>query len=221
MGKTILRSSAFIIALFVVAAVLLVVGTVGAVQAAPRTQSNDYGAQVQLNSVEVAVVENGAAAGDGLLADVLDRAGDKTLKIGKEYDEKLAVQNTGDTPEYVRATVVRYWTDENGKAVDLDPSLIKLNFVESDSWSIDAEASTPERVVLYYSDLLAAGDTTPAFVDKVSIDNKIMYEVTRAADQADYDYEGVQFHVEVTADAVQDHNGDAAMTSAWGRTNKG
>ena len=216
MGKTILRSPAFTIALFVLAAVLLVGGTVGAVQAAPSTQSNDYGAQVQLSSVHTAVVENGSPAGDKLLGGLVKDG--ESFVIGKEYDETLAVQNTGSTPEYVRATVLRYWTDENGKAVDLDPSLIKLSVVDGSGWSIDNEASTPERTVLYYSGLLQPGDTTSPFVEKLSIDTKVMYEVTRVAELAEYDYEGVQFHVEVTADAVQDHNGNAAMTSAWGRT---
>ena len=32
-----------------------------------------------------------------------------------------------------------------------------------------------------------------------------------------YDYDGVQFCLEVTADAVQDHNAQAAILSAWGR----
>ena len=220
MNKTILRSPAFTIALFVVAAALLLVGTIGAVRAVPRTESNEYGAQVQMSDVHTAISENGGAvSGDALLGDMLSRAGDTTLKIGKEYDEVLAVTNTGSTDEYVRVTVLRYWTDGNGKAVDLDPSLIKLNFVEG-AWSIDAAASTPERTVLYYSSVLGAGGTTSAFVDKLTIDNAVVSSVTTLADGTnEFDYENVQFHVQVTADAVQTHNAEAAMTSAWGRTN--
>ena len=217
MGKTILRSPIFTAVLFVVAAVLLVGGTMGAVQAAPRTQSNDFNAQVQLSSVDTAVVENGSVVeGDALLKNLIGK--DPSFKIGKEYDEALAVQNVGSTDQYVRATVLRYWTDGK-KRVDLDPSLIKLHFVESGGWSIDQDASTDERTVLYYSSMLAAGGTSPVFVDKLSIDPKVLKSATESAGDVEYDYEGLEFHVEVTADAVQTHNADAAKTSAWGKTN--
>lgn len=218
MGKTILRSPIFTAVLFVVAAVLLLGGTIGAVQAAPRTQSNDITAEMELSSVHTAISENGkVVAGDQLLQDLLGT--DTSFKIGKEYEEKLAVQNTGSTPEYVRATVRVYWTDGEGKQLDLNPSLIKLHFVEGGGWSIDPDASTDERTVLYYSSLVAAGETTPAFVDTISVDSKVLTAVTELQDGTEYDYENMQFNVEVTADAVQDHNGEAAMTSAWGRTN--
>lgn len=218
MGKTILRSPIFTAALFVLAAVLLLGGTVGAIQAAPRTQSNDFNAQVQLSSVDTAVVENGAVVeGDALLKNLVGQG--ETFKIGKEYDEQLAVQNMGSTDQYVRATVLRYWTDSKGKAVDLDPSLIKLHFVEGGGWSIDQDATTDERTVLYYSNTLAAGDASPVFVDKLSIDPKVLKSATELADGVEYDYEGLEFHVEVTADAVQTHNADAAKTSAWGHVN--
>ena len=32
-----------------------------------------------------------------------------------------------------------------------------------------------------------------------------------------YDYNGVQFRVKAKVDAVQDHNGEDAIWSAWGR----
>lgn len=32
-----------------------------------------------------------------------------------------------------------------------------------------------------------------------------------------YDYDGKQFRVEVEVDAVQDHNAEEAILSAWGR----
>lgn len=212
MGKTILRSPIFTAALFVLAAALLLGGTVGAIQAAPRTQSNDFNAQVQLSSVDTAVVENGAVVeGEQLLNNLKGDA----IRIGKEYDEVLAVKNTGSTGQYVRATVLRYWTDDKGKAVDLDPSLIKMDFVVGEGWTIDEAASTPERTVLYYGPELGAGDTTSPIADKLAIDTKVFKSVTNT----EYDYEGVQFHVEVTADAVQAHNADKAKISAWGHAN--
>ena len=220
MNKTILRSPVFTVVLFVLAAALLLIGTIGAVQAAPRTESNEYGAQVQLSDVHAAVAENGAVvSGDSLLKDLLSRAGDKTFVYGKHYDEVLAVRNTGSTDAYVRATVRCYWADKDGnKILDLDPGLIHLNFVEGGSWSIDTAASTPERTVLYYSSILAAGDTTPAFADQLWVDGQALRALAVWC-TLNKQTEGVQFHVEVTADAVQTHNATAAMTSAWGRTN--
>ena len=225
--KNFLRSPKSTVVLFVLAVLLLGFGGINAIQAAPRIESADYRAQVQLTNINVAVTENGnVLPTDGeILGDLLQRSGDKELKVGKTYDEVLAVRNTrrpdstneGEgIPEYVRVSVYRYWTDGNGKAVNLDPSLIKLNFVTNAGWTIDEAASTPERTVLYYKDVVDVdGDTTP-FVDSVTIDSA----VATAMSNGDYDYESVNFHVKVTADAVQTHNGAEAMTSAWGRTNE-
>ena len=54
------------------------------------------------------------------------------------------------------------------------------------------------------------------FMDSVTIDGKVARAIS--ADKT-LDYDGVTFHIQVVADGVQDHNGDAAMTSAWGHTN--
>lgn len=225
--KKILSSPKATIVLFALAALLLGFGGINAIQAAPRIESADYRAQVQLSNINVAVTENGSVKDEQeeLLADMLTRAGDTELKIGKAYDEVLAVRNTrrpsstneGEgIPEYVRVSVYRYWTDGNGKAVNLNPEYIKLNFLTDNGWTIDEAASTPERTVLYYKDIVEVdGETTP-FVDKVTIDSAVTTQISGG----DYDYENYDFHVKVTADAVQTHNGAEAMNSAWGRTNE-
>ena len=59
MLKSIMRSPVFAVVLFVVAAGLLLFGAVNAVQAAPRVQSNDYQAEVELSSIQTALVEDG------------------------------------------------------------------------------------------------------------------------------------------------------------------
>lgn len=221
MMRKMLRSPLFAVALFVLAAGLLLTGSIGAVSAAPRTESGEFGAQVALSSIATGVTENGAVvSGDALMSDLLSRAGDDEFKIGKSYPEELAVTNTGTDAEYVRATVIRYWSDADGKAVSLDPSLIELGFVTGNGWTIDEGASTPERTVLYYASAIEPGETTPPFVDAVSVDEQVMYRATLTEAGYTYDYANVQFHVEVTADAVQTHSAEAAMTSAWGRTNQ-
>ena len=215
------------VALFALAAFLIGFGGINAVRAAPRIESADYRAQVQLSSVHVALVENGnVVQGDGaLLTDLLDRSGDDELKVGKTYDEVLSVRNAnhpGESiegsaiDEYVRVSVYRYWTDENGKAVNLNPALIKLNWVTDKGWTIDEAASTPERTVLYYKDILEEGDETTPFVDGITIDSSAATMMTGG----EYQYKDVSFNVKVTADAVQTHNGAEAMKSAWGRTNE-
>lgn len=221
-----LRSPKATVALFALAAVLLAFGGINAIQAAPRIESADYRAQVELASINVAVTENGTIVeGDGSLLKDLLAEDAEPFKIGQTYDEVLAVRNTQHPSstnegkgidEYVRVSVYRYWTDENGKAVDLNPAYIKLNFLTNNGWTIDKEASTPERTVLYYKDIVPVdGDTTP-FVDKFAIDGA----VATAIEGGEYDYDNVSFHIKVTADAVQTHNGKEAMTSAWGRTNE-
>ena len=227
--KTIMRSPAFTVALFALAVVLLGFGTVGAVQAAPRIVSGDYRAQVQLSDIETALVENGTVREGNNTILVLDEllannptngVVDKEFKIGKKYGTKLAVRNTGNIDEFVRVTVRAYWTNKAGnKVLDVDPSLIKLHFVTNGGWTIDKAASHAdargERTVLYYGSSIAPSEDTNVFVDAVTIDGSVVTAVT----DGKYDYNDLQFRVEAEADAVQTHNGKAAMTSAWGRTN--
>lgn len=180
MLKTLFRSSAFTIALFVIAGILLLVGTVGAVQAAPRIVSNDWRAEVVLTDIETALTECSAPergfivreGDDDLLTTFLDDNEPDThqIKIGKTYPYQLGVRNVAvndgnsvdqennGIDQYVRVTVNKYWvyTDNEGKLVkdvSLDPSLIKLDFYDKgeNGWTIDWAASTEERTVLYYT----------------------------------------------------------------------
>ncbi len=99
-------------------------------------------------------------------------------------------------------------------------------------WILDESATTEERVVLYYNKLLYApmnaeqGDTvTPAFCSKIQISPNILWKVTETREEADggrinlmttYDYDGYKFMLDVKVDAVQEHNAEAAVKSAWG-----
>lgn len=115
----------------------------------------------------------------------------------------------------------------------LSPDLIDLNLVNLGSdWLLDESSSTAERTVLYYSKLLYSEDnkadgatTTSLFADSLTIDDKIASKVTQNSKTENgytiitttYDYDGVQFQIKATVDAVQEHNAEDAIWSAWGR----
>ncbi len=149
--------------------------------------------------------------------------------LDKKYDETLEVQNSGTIDEYVRVSIYRYWLDENGKKqTDLSPALIELyqgetNLDEAsaiEGWVKDSGADTEERMVLYYQSLLPVeGITSPVF-DHVAISNEIATVVDQEKGgntiTTTYKYDGCQFCLEVTADAVQSHHAAEAIRNAWG-----
>ena len=184
-----------------------------------------------------------------LLSGMLEE--NETLVLNKDYKEELRVMNTGKANvslqgetnsqpinEFVRVNIYRYWVKDNKKLTELSPNLIdlKLQGVSLDdptvstygNWIKDTGASTDERIVLYYNQLLEAGDPSTPFADTISIDDSIAVKVSKeeTIDQktgwttikTTYDYDGVQFCLDVTVDAVQEHNAEAAIPSAWGRS---
>lgn len=90
---------------------------------------------------------------------------------------------------------------------------------------IDEESSTDERTILYYNRVLETGETSPAFAGRLKIDQSVTAKVTQTTEKTangskiitTYDYDGVQFCIEATVDAVQEHNVEDAVWSAWGR----
>ena len=228
MIKKLLRTPLATLALSVLAAGLIGFGGIRTIQAAPRVVSEYYGAQVQLTNIETALVENGTQVADGgeLLTNLVPEG--ESFTIGKTYDEELRVRNIGASAdggidEYVRVTVYRYWSDKAGnvlKNTGLKPEYIDLHFCEGNGWTIDAAASTPERTVLYYSDILAAdGGTSKPFADKLAISSEVATAIAANAEReydGEYPYEDVVFHVEAVVDAVQTHNPTDAKSSAWG-----
>ena len=236
MMTKILRSPITTVVLFVLAAALLIGGGIGTAQSAPRIQSGDYRAQVQLTDIKTAILEKTNPQGDfvqrsgddDLLTTFLADNNEDEIKIGKTYPYELAVRNSVSTEngidQYVRVTVQKYWTDGKDQTIkhtDLDPDLIELHFVEGNGWTIDKKASTKERTVLYYADTLAPGEDSAPFTDTLTINGKVVTAVSQLADGTnEYDYEGLKFRIKAKVDAVQTHNGEEAMTSAWGRTNK-
>lgn len=159
------------------------------------------------------------------------------LQIARKYKEELRVKNTGTINQYVRVSIYKYWTnapkgenqnetESSAKRIDLSPNLIKLHLANTgNKWLVDESASTTERTVLYYSKLLKSGDTTPIFADSFSIDGMVATKVTQTTETKDgyttvttsYDYDGAQFCIEAKVDAVQEHNAEDAVWSAWGK----
>jgi hypothetical protein len=218
--------------LFLLAAVLLGTGTLGGTRAALNEYSEIYESQVSMTHIGVGILENDkpVSGENAMLKDFLKDENGKTspLVVGKKYVERLAVVNATDEDgidQFVRVTVRKYWVDKDGnKEPALDSDWIKLGFVTGNGWTIDPNATTEERTVLYYGSVLHPGEVTTPFMDSVTIDNEIITKVTQTTTQENglttitttFDYDGVQFVLVASADAIQTHNAVDAAKSAWG-----
>ncbi len=233
------------VVLFVAAVGLLLGSSIGGTRAALTYYSETYTSRIQMYDIGITLVENDkeiswrnySSAGDGtwdegpgdLLKEML--AEGEALALGKKYQENLKVRNTGSINEYVRVNIYKYWLDADGEKLrDLSPALIDLNLVNlGTDWIEDEGARTTERTVLYYNKLLyAEGEgvsETPLFADSLIIDDSIAKKVSQKTETngnyttitTTYDYDGVSFRIEVEVDAVQEHNAEDAIWSAWGK----
>lgn len=208
-----------------------------------RVQMENIGVSLLENGEKISWRDYNSA-GDGswdektgaLLTNMLSEG--ESLKPGKTYREELRVENTGTINQYVRVRIYKYWVDsadgKDDKSSDrlreLSPGLIHLNLVNLDTdWIEDREAATEERTVLYYNKLLpaAAGEAskTPLFSDQLTIDGELAKKVSQTETEnggyttitTTYLYDGVKFVLRAEVDAVQEHNAEDAILSAWGR----
>ena len=230
-------------ALVLTAAALLLVGsTVGSTRAALTYYSENYSAQMNMQSIGVSLLENdkvvssrdyvsnnewkGTSEGT-LLTNLLGK--DETFTPGKKYNEAISVKNSGTIDTFVRVIITKSWQDEEGKKnTELSPELIELNFLTDNGWQVADAQSTKERTVLYYTKAVAAGDTTPALSDTLRINPSIASDVTKPVPESEkesekgktitytYKYNGYTFHIDAEVDAVQTHNAKDAIKSAWG-----
>ena len=217
--------------LLLAAVALLLFAGIGSARSA-LVESDKYETQIATRNIDLTINENGKAVGeDGALLKSLLKDGE-TLKVGQMYPESLTVTNTGDIDQYVRVTIYTYWTDADGKRVDLDPDLIKTVFGSDKDWVVSKSDSTKERTVLYYTKPLKPGETTSDVITKVGLDQKVAKLITQepvpqesGADDEDaaytdvtttYDYNGVQFGIRADADGIQTHSAEKAIRSAWG-----
>lgn len=193
---------------------LILSGSFGTAYAALRSESNPYTTRIETSHIYCKLLEedlNGKITKregkDTLLKDLQKLNDNNEFNVGQTYSKKLYIQNDSDIPEYVRAIIYRYWTDETGKRVDVDPSLIEID-IPDNAWNIDKSASTTERTILWRKDALNANETSEPFTTSIRINPKVSSEYLK--------YKGLTFHVEAQADAVQTHSAQNAMNSAWG-----
>lgn len=218
-------SSLLTVLMAVLAACLLLFGTIGGVRAA-LIHSETYTGTMETQEIGVKLIENEKeVANGGALLTELVPAG-KSFQPGKQYDEVLKVQNTeAGIDEYVRLTLYKYWTDGEDKQIDLDPDLIKLVFSDSENWIV-ADGATKERTVLYYKVPLKAGEMSDAAIEKIASSSDISKMVTQETivDEATktttikttFNYDGLKLNLEASVDAVQTHHAADAIKSAWG-----
>lgn len=220
--------------LLAASAVLLVGSGVGSARAALTYYSENYSAQMNMQSIGVSLLENdkvvssrdyvsnnewkGTSEGT-LLTNLLGK--DETFTPGKKYNEAISVKNSGTIDTFVRVIITKSWQDKEGKKnPKLSPDLIELNFLTDNGWQIAKDQSTTERTVLYYTKAVAAGDSTPALSDTIRIKPSIAKDVTKHVDDNTitytYKYNGYTFHIDAEVDAVQTHNAKDAIKSAWG-----
>lgn len=234
-----------VIGLLLVMAVGLLLGTgVSGTRAALTYFSPRHQTRLQLSRIGVSLLENGEVVSfrdydqngnweqtnnndnnaGPLLENLLGR--DEKFVIGKRYPETIAVRNSGEISEFVRVVVTRYWVDENGqKITTVSPNLIDIRFINENVWLRDKASSTPEREVYYYRDLLEPGQTSEPLTDSFKVDAKLQEHKTVKEEVVDgnkkttitYTYDKMQFCLEASVDAVQEHNAQDAIESSWGK----
>ena len=225
------------VALLAVAAVLLLGSTVGSTQAALTYYSDNFAAEVTVSNIGIALLENGneisrrnyignsSKLWDETTGTLFQNINQASFKVGQVYDEELSVKNSGAIDAYVRVILTKSWKDANGvKNTSLSPDLIELVPVTGNGWVEDTAASTDERIVLYYTNPLKVGETSPICTDTISVNSAVTTKVneTRTTDANGttitytYAYNGYTFNVEAEVDAGQTHNAADAIKSAWG-----
>lgn len=221
--KEFLSASKTNVAIFAVTAGLALSATIGGASAAISYIVETYSTEIEMYDIGVSLIENDVQVsyrdyntrGDewnehtGILLENMIPKGEK-VQFDYKYPEILQVYNSGHIDEYVRVTIYRYWTDESGTKQNVNPNLIDLHFLTDigNGWTMDTSSLTNERVVLYYQSPLAVGDYTPPFADTLSIDEYVK--------EHPEEYDGMKFVLRVDVDAVQTHNAEDAIKSAWG-----
>ncbi len=220
------------------AAVLLAMSALGSARAALTYYSENYSAEVTVSSIGVSLMENGQRVsyrdyeqggqwneGTGQLLQDLTEEGEAPVP-GKAYPERLSAQNSGQIDTYVRMILYRDWENPEGRRDNtLSPALIDLELSSGQGWLVDEKASTQERTVLYYSRILPPGQETPSLSDTLTISSDVAKKAreTVATDDQGYKsittsylYDGYRFNLTAEVDAVQTHNAQDAIKSAWG-----
>lgn len=221
------------IALIIAAVLLLGVGGGIATFAAPDILSESYESEFEMDSIDVALVENGTESKEIKSKALLESLNGK-IQPGRMYDEKIAAKNLGEVNIFVRAIIRTYWVDEDGdKDVNLDPALIKFKFDDKDfntsAWQINNQETTKERKVYYLTNALKPGKTSAPVLNKIHIDGAVLddFSYTTEVDEETgktiytytYTYDGYRACIEADVQALQPHNINNAIKSSWGVQN--
>ena len=225
------------------AILLLILGGIGATNAALGVFSEDYRAEFELDHIAVNLLENGKPLNGDLLGEYgYSKDGNKFAKLvpGKIYDEEIAAQNATDVDQYIRLTVRKYWVDKDGKRdTSKDPDLIHVTYngsgYNNDAWQLNEEETTAERSVYYYSNVLKGNETAKPVLNQLQIDESIVpisvldedgkpidgvtVETKDGITSYTYEYNGYRACVEADVQALQPHNINDAIRSIWGVQN--
>ena len=143
---------------------------------------------------------------------------------GKIYQEKLAAKNTGEIDQYIRVQIYKFWTNKDGEKLRNNPDLINMNITNDTRWIIDESASTAERTVLLYNEILKKDEVTPNFLESFYVDssirNKVHYTTRKEGENTiimtERAFNGINLNIEVKVDAISVHNAQDQIWSAWG-----
>ena len=200
-------------------------------------ESGSEDIRVSMSNLSVQLLEKGKPVEDG--SKLLSALTDTKVDPGYKYEETIAARNNSDLAEYVRIIVKKFWKSADGeKIVVLDPSLIKLSYGSGDyndtDWVINPEEHTAEQDVYYLKKALEAGKDSQVLFDSISIDPAVIDEVVFLDEEGNeitdiesysgvitgsFDYDGMEFAVEIEVQSVQFSNAEDAIPSAWGVPN--
>ena len=134
---------------------------------------------------------------------------------GQQLAEALNIENTADTDVYVRVVIKGYLKDKDGDKLfddmqESESQSVKLPILDIDfgealanGWIVSSQDN--EETVLYYTQPIAAGDTTPNVFGSVAL-----------AKEMGNEFQGMGMTLSVKTEAIQASLAEEAMMSEWG-----
>ena len=219
-------------ALVLAAVLLFAAGTVLAATDSPDILGNDYNAEIDMADVDIKLLENG---GDPVMFEsepALGEVPEGKIQPGRVYNEKLQARNTGKYDAVVRMIVKTYWRNAGMRRdPKMDLELIELTYgnkAYNDAvWTLNDEETTAESKTYYLKKILGAGETSEPLVDRLRLNNKVLEEKNVKTEQKgnktvytyEYKYNSYILCLEADCQALQTHNANEAIVSAWGVCN--
>lgn len=160
-----------------------------------------------LQAATLSIEWSGAQSSEPLKMQVQD----EQLMPGDEIvlKDSYKVDNTGNVDSYIRVTVKKYWTDENGeKDVDLNAANIQL--IPNENWLkaqslFEKEETLQETEVYYYKYPVNSKSSTADLIECIGLPENL-----------NNDYTNKQILLEAVADGVQFAGSDSNDLNAKG-----